>query len=155
MMDNLNSEAIFYGATFTTKSGWKVTLQLPDQALVDQLNAIGAGKRYMLAMVPIADDETPDVEAMQKPKRRLDEMPLSQVAGMLCQDENFAKFLNVKQWRDMGYSGHDHQACAGIIREKCGVTSRSEIIRGTPAGDKFEKLRTEYDAWRGKIARPE
>ena len=59
-MDNINTEALFYSSNYTTKSGWKITLQLPDEHAARELDAIGAGKRYMLAMVPLTDDDQPE-----------------------------------------------------------------------------------------------
>ena len=116
-MDSINTEAVYYSAGYTTKSGWKITLALPDEDAAKALDAIGAGKRYMLAMVPIADDETPDTQAMQKaqkanncttekPKKKL---TLAQRAGILCNDK---RFFGV--YRRMQY-GSSRSFCARIL----------------------------------------
>ena len=133
MMDNINTEAIYYSARYSTSGGWKITLAVPDDLVPKQLDAIGAGKRFMLALVPIGDDEQPEpVKPAQNP---LKGGRLAQRAGMICSQPAFHAFINV--------SSQDE--AAEFVRKACGITSRAEIDHSPEARAKFEALLTDYE----------
>ena len=73
------------------------------------------------------------------------EMSPAQQAGMLCQDDVFAKFLAERD----GYStitySPDH--CAERVRTMCGVTSRKDILQGTRADGLWRAIVSDYRAW--------
>lgn len=149
-MLNLNSEAIFYSASYTTASGWKIVLQCPDDLLAMQLNDIGAGKRYMVALVPITDQETPDEAAVEKVKSETKMTP-AQYAGMLCNVFKFQEYMGCVEGMDR--IGRAALTIEGV-RDVCGIKSRADIKEGTEANEKFQALLTDYDVWRGRIAGP-
>ena len=72
------------------------------------------------------------------------EKRLAQIAGILCNDPLFQKFLCEK---------YDLETCntegaADMVRQLCQVTSRSEIIQGTQAGLRFDLLQSAFVGWR-------
>lgn len=92
--------------------------------------------RLQTAPEPIAKPEPP------KERRPFSELPYSQQAAMRCESDDFHRFISA---RHHDWLGDDNAAHS--IRGHCGVSSRSEIIKGTPAGDKWAALEAEYYAW--------
>ena len=87
---------------------------------------------------PIAKPEAP------KERRPFSELPYSQQAAMRCGEPSYEHFL----WYTHGLHQDTNPAeVIALVRHECGVTSRSEIVKGTPAGDKWEALEAEYWAW--------
>ena len=63
---------------------------------------------------------------------------LAQIAGILCADPLFQKYMGCK----------DEDSAAYAVRNYCYVKSRSEIKVGTEAGEAFEELCREFRNWR-------
>lgn len=76
--------------------------------------------------------------------RRFSELPYSQQAALRCAEPGYEHFL----WDThcLGQAPCPAEVVA-LVRHECGVQSRSDIIKGTPAGDKWEALEAEYYAW--------
>lgn len=87
-----------------------------------------------------------------KPKQRFCDMPPSAQAGILSNDPRFQTFAA----RRCGYPGGQFTqgAAAEYIRQICKVRSRCDLLHDQPAADRFQALRTEFDAWTGKLATP-
>ncbi|WP_147127788.1 hypothetical protein [Shimia ponticola] len=88
------------------------------------------------------------------PRRPFTDLPRSQQAGILCHTDLFQTFVALQ----MGIEAADNSkprvtstACAEHIRRTCGIDTRKELNTNRPAQDKFDALRTEFDAWRGAI----
>lgn len=83
--------------------------------------------------------------------RRFSELPYSQQAALRCGEPDFAKFLaysKTREWRAAAEIVGPHGVWAPeAVRSICGIGSRSEIIKGTPAGDKWAALEAEFYAW--------
>lgn len=75
------------------------------------------------------------------------EKRLAQLAGILTSDPVFRTFL-ARTEPESGIAMLDADMAADEIRTYCGVESRSEIIPGTPAADRFEKLHGAFLGWR-------
>ncbi|ATG49757.1 hypothetical protein CEW89_08560 [Celeribacter ethanolicus] len=77
-------------------------------------------------------------------------MPLPQQAGILCNDPRFQKFAATRS----GFPGGQFtaEASAEYLRHVCNIESRRELATSEIAQTKFAALRTEFDAWTGKIA---
>lgn len=69
--------------------------------------------------------------------RKWEDMPLSQRAGIRCQESSFWQYLGVN-------SGDD---AADAVYHRCLVTSRSDIIPGTAAGQTWMNIERDYQAW--------
>lgn len=81
-----------------------------------------------------------------------DPAKLPQMAGILCNDEGFQTFAGARTIRPgLRVTA---SATAEFLRRECGITSRRELATNPNAARKFDQLRTEYDAFRGKIAKP-
>ena len=141
-MDNINTEAIFYSTSYTTKSGWKVTFALPDDIAAKQLDDGGSGQRYMIALVPIDENEQP------KPIKR--KTSRAQMAGILCNDQRFQKFMR----KTYEFRCFNDEQTAEAVRAWCKVESRAELDSNVDRGMLFDVLRTEFDVYTGRIAAP-
>lgn len=89
----------------------------------------------------------------EKPnKRPLDTLPLSQQAGIICNDPRFQEFAAIR----IGLPGQilTSEAAAEYMRDVCQITSRRDLAKDTASQTRFLTLRTEFDAWLGKIATP-
>lgn len=80
--------------------------------------------------------------ATTKERKKFTDLPLSQQAAMRCDDTNFQWFLSSKDYWP------PRTEIADAVRELCGVPSRREIIKNTPAGDRWEQIEREYQSWR-------
>ena len=96
---------------------------------------------------------------MNKPVRvhthkiqRFDELPPAQQAGMLCNDPRFQTFAA----RRCGVPNKqfNSSAAAEYLHDCCQIDSRKALNSDAAARQKFQTLRTEFDAWTGKIATP-
>lgn len=83
-------------------------------------------------------------------RRRLEDLPRPQQAGILANQDTFQRYAAVRN----GFPGGQFsaQAAAEHIRAVCQVTSRRDLDDNAEAAGRFDRLRTDYDAWRGRIA---
>lgn len=81
-----------------------------------------------------------------------DALPLAQQASILCKEPQFQRFAGI---RCMGSEdGLTATASAEYLRSVCRVASRRDLDSPPPfAAQRFTVLHTEFDAWRGRIAR--
>jgi hypothetical protein len=93
------------------------------------------GKRYTLMLVEINDQEE-HVQAQDKPRK------LSQIAGALCHNERFRKWCEL----EYGDPVPDEATAAQLIRELCGIDSRSMLDANENAATVFRQLLADYDA---------
>lgn len=79
-------------------------------------------------------------------------LPPPQQAGILCNDPRFQKFAAMR----CGYPNvqFTSTSAAEYLRICCNIESRRELATSDEATTKFQSLRTEFDAWTGKIATP-
>ncbi len=84
--------------------------------------------------------------------RRFNDLPNAQQAGMLCNDEQFRTFAG-QQFLSSKVQVSP-TATAEFIRAHCGVPSRRDLNTNADAARKFQTLRTEFDAWAGRIQSP-
>lgn len=85
-------------------------------------------------------------------RRPLSDMPHAQQAGILCNDEAFRRFADAHTAR----TGDPltPSAAAEFLRRRCQITSRRDLNTDPHARTRFDALRTDFDAWRGRIATP-
>ncbi|WP_318011033.1 hypothetical protein [Pseudosulfitobacter pseudonitzschiae] len=80
------------------------------------------------------------------------ELPLAQQAGILCNEPQFQIFAGMR------CIGPNTKLCpsatAEYLRTVCKIKSRRELETDEGAATRFAALRTEFDAWRGRIAQP-
>ena len=85
---------------------------------------------------------------------RLADMPPAQAAGILCNDETFRRFVKVRIDAPTA-APVTVSAAAEYLRRACGIASRRDLNTDPDARARFEALRTDFDAWRGRIAAPD
>lgn len=85
-------------------------------------------------------------------RQRFDDLAPAQQAGILCNDPRFQKFAAIRTGAPTDQL--NASAAAQYLRDCCQIKSRRELQRNTPVFTKFQTLRTEFDAWTGKIATP-
>lgn len=92
------------------------------------------GKRYTLMLIEINDQEE-HVQTDDKPRK------LSSIAGALCNDPNF------RAWAAQTYSEPfpDAESAAVLIRQVCGIDSRSMLDTNTQAAELFREILADYD----------
>jgi len=85
-------------------------------------------------------------------RKRFCDLPPAQQAGMICNDDQFQRFAATRS----GLPGQTFTstAAAEYLRRVCKINSRSDLNTTPAAAQRLQTLRTEFDAWTGKIARP-
>ena len=127
----LSFEAVKIGMT-QNKDGIILRLAVHPQECPPKLHTDFVGQRYGVALVALADDETPkhgpELEEIKK---------LKASAGLLCRDTDFQAFLGTDT----------EEGATKIVRSKLGVKSRSEFDNNADARMKFLKLREDFQTW--------
>jgi hypothetical protein len=147
--------------TVKTRSTCQLILELPIEALTDVVALLGApipGNEVWVAVarlmtpqqleeaieaIPASD---PEPDNMIEPPANDDRAPrpLSQVSAILCGIVAFRRYLF--EAFNLGAIPTKDEA-ADIVREKCGVRSRSELDTDEAAASNFRHLRNGYQAW--------
>ena len=78
------------------------------------------------------------------------DMSPAQQAGILCNDTRFRQFVGTRTIRS-GVTVSP-ECAAEYLRRTCRINSRRELNTSDGARATFQALRTEFDAWTGKIA---
>ena len=82
--------------------------------------------------------------------RRLADLPRPQQAGILCNDPRFQAFAATRAGAPAPF---DTSATAEWLRRQCRVWSRRTLDQ-PDAARRFDALKTDFDAFTGKIATP-
>ena len=125
-----SGEVQFAGYTDSSRSGPRVTLRLSDRADLDRF--VGCeGKRYMLALVEIGDDE----QAVAPPAESTPMGPLCKWAVQRQKDPAFIEWCG----------GYDPRA---YILRVCNITSRKQLDDGPGYAIAFHnQIRKPFEAW--------
>ncbi|MCZ4351566.1 hypothetical protein O4H61_03470 [Roseovarius aestuarii] len=81
-------------------------------------------------------------------RRPMHSLPPAQQAGILCNDPQFQRFAALRA--GLPTTQCTANAAAQYLRDVCHVTSRAQLNHTNTA--RFAALRTEFDAWAGRIA---
>ena len=86
---------------------------------------------------------------MTKTPRPFDDLPAPQQASILAADSQFQRFAGARCVK----SGiqFSPEAAAQFIRSYCAIDSRRDLTTNAVAAKKFQALRTDFDAWAGRI----
>lgn len=116
-----------------------LTIHVPEELAQQVIEAFGWPTAASPVAVALARLQTAKSEPeVTKPHRRMNELPLPQQAALLCDREAFARYLRDVWNRDDPVE---------FVRAYCGVSSRSLIKPGSPAGAKFFELQGLFDVW--------
>ena len=81
-----------------------------------------------------------------KSRRKFDDLPLPQQAGIIAKEPSFWRFVEWRQGRSPMSVAEEESA--KYIRRQVGVTSRSEIRSGTNFEPRWKMLLSAYEAWK-------
>lgn len=81
---------------------------------------------------------------------RFTDLDPAQQAGILCNDPQFQHFAATRCGAPT--EQFSTAAAAQFLRECCRINSRRELASNPQARERLARLRTEFDAWAGKIA---
>lgn len=131
---------------------WRLTLTVKAGDLPTSVMTAAPGARYVVALVPIDDDEMPlggednpvaaDGDAVPPTaapaRRRWSELSRAQRAGMLCEDVEFQNWVGERFYGSAGDT--DAIGAAVAVRSECQVASRSQLDHPSkaPAWDALE-----------------
>jgi len=153
---------------------WRLTLTVKAGDLPTSVMTAAPGARYVVALVPIDDDEMPisgggsteppvdaggedacvpaQPVAPAKPRRRWSELSRAQRAGMLCDDDVF------RGWLFKEFDAHPkpdasvEDAAAEVVRAICLVASRSQLDQHKHAGEKWDAIEARFMQATGRMA---
>lgn len=144
---HIEGEALFRNHTYSTKQGHKVTLAV-HQELAEQLDAIGAGKRFMMVLVPLADDEMPDQDAVDRADGVAEGKERVKRAVMLCQDKAFWNWLNGPM--QVQPQAQDKEQAAKHMVDFLNIDSRARI-KEVEVGARFLRMEEDFLKWAGRV----
>lgn len=125
------------------KNGIILRLNVHPNDCPKELHTDWVGTRYMIAMVRLNDDDTPDDRGhvyIQK---------IIASAGLLCRNDDFYAFLLEKGFVEHSNSVDDmEELCIHALRNICGINSRSEFRDNEAARKNFEALRSDFMVWK-------
>jgi len=126
-----HSEVRFVRSSYSSKTGTTITLALPDSDELSKVQGMD-GKRYMLALVEIGDDEQPvqKPQATERPKGGA----LAKLAGLWCAKPEFWAWASKASGKHIGSA----ESAAELIRLYCGVVSRAELDSNEAASALFQ-----------------
>lgn len=126
-----------------------VSFVLHPNEVPDDLALAPLGTRYMLALVRIGDDETPQSpEQPKRPARPFASLARSQQAGILCNDETF------QHWASGVIGEPNGTFCVTRARQfvldECGINSRRELDVSDKAATAWDVLRGQFETATGR-----
>lgn len=139
-METLQFEAVKI-AMKQDKEGYVLTLRVHPDEVPAALFRDFVGARYQTVMVRLGEND--------KPMDRDNDLgrDLVRLAGILCRDPNFGKWLE--------YTGEllegDTPEVVDWLRRHLGVSSRSELPNNPEAMRKLRLLNSEYQAWKQSV----
>lgn len=130
---------------------WVLKLKVHPSEIPAALLTAPMGTRFVSVLVEVSDDETPvSPEAQeQRTKPAKDRTPWSsmlpaQQAAIRCNDIAFRRFLSERF--QPGHPVNEEQA-AGIVREQCGVSSRTTLNTSPMAAGYWREIDADFQFW--------
>jgi hypothetical protein len=106
-------------------------------AQVDTEEAIEASKSREADPKPKRPSWTP-------PRRRWDDLPAAQQAGILCTNYAFREYIRIKHNPRV----INEDMVTSFVRDFCGVVSRADLDKEPYARNKWDQLAEDFDEWR-------
>lgn len=126
------------------KNGVVLRLSIHPQECPPQLHSDWVGSRYVVAMVKLADDDTPE---LREEEIYIERMISS--AGLLCRNEEFYGFLLENDMVSFSSDAEKmEKECANAVRRYCNIKSRGDLRTNVEARRKFEALRGTFMEWK-------
>ncbi len=144
----------------------QIVLEIPTEEADHALGVLGGWPRpdvsRWVAVAPLTEKaatrpvQEPAEAKPDKPRRRMSELSRAQQAGIMCNDERFQDWL-VRRF-ELSVNNKvmtTAEAAAQFVRAYCKVKSRTQLDTEPDRGAIFDGLRSEFDAYMGRTARPD
>ena len=125
----------------------RLSIDIPAEQAADVIKAFGwptMANPVPVAVARLAENRPVPAE---KERRRFDEMPAAQQAGLLCNEPAFRRFL-AETGGETQIAMYDLDMAADAVRERCEVHSRADIDKQPLARARWEQIVSEYQAWK-------
>lgn len=94
--------------------------------------------------IPVTAEQLEKLYA-PKPKKRFEDLPLVQQAGMRCAEPDFRRFLEAYMGVTPGSASED--VAAALVRDFCRVESRADLDRLPEAGNCWRVLESSFQRY--------
>jgi hypothetical protein len=140
-------EVWFLGWSMTNTGGAKIKFDLANEDDFAFFRALPVDKLWHMAMVELQEND----EILDQHQREVAETvkggPKSQLAGRLCAESNFQRFVASKTGKAQGARATPDD-CANFIRQKARIGSRRELDHDPDAFERFNKwVQRPYAIW--------
>lgn len=141
-----------------TRGVWQLQIEVPIEDAMLAIEAFGIpvpGKEKWVAVALLdakaaAAPQPPAPAEPEKPKRRFQDLPRSQQAGIRCGETEFVQWLDRRFHTMFAQCGNNEEE---FVRRYCGVTSRSLLdAKGGPA-ESWDELNAQFLQDIGRMAR--
>jgi len=134
----LNFEAVKVSMS-QDKNGTNLRLCIHPDDVPQELHQHWVGSRYMVAMVKLTDEDEPELSEDQIRKQRL-----FKSAIMVCKEESFWSYMSDTNPFSLGSLINSEEGCAKHLRDRLGISSRSDLKKDNDALKKFENILLDY-----------
>ena len=125
------------------KNGIILRLNVHPNDCPKELHTDWVGTRYMIAMVRLNDDDTPDDRGY------VDVQKIIASAGLLCRNDQFYEYLyETYQMKYVTTPSEMENECVEVLKKVCNIKSRTEFRDNEAARKKFEALRNDFMVWK-------
>tara|TARA_R100001079_G_C4425122_1_gene141536 strand:- start:761 stop:1159 length:399 start_codon:yes stop_codon:yes gene_type:complete len=121
------------------KNGTNLRLCIHPDDVPQELHQHWVGSRYMVAMVKLTDEDEPELSEDQIRKQRL-----FKSAIMVCKEKSFWSYLDENSHFGLETSINSEEGCAKQLRDRLGISSRSELKTNNDALNRFENMLMDY-----------
>jgi|TARA_R100001086_G_scaffold248943_1_gene187116 hypothetical protein len=142
-MDDVKELALKFEAVKVSmsqdKNGTNLRLCIHPDDVPQELHQHWVGSRYMVAMVKLTDEDEPELSEDQIRKQRL-----FKSAIMVCKEKSFWSYLDENSHFGLETSINSEEGCAKQLRDRLGISSRSELKTNNDALNRFENMLMDY-----------
>lgn len=135
-----------------TRSVVQIIIEVPieqGEAVVKAFGCPQPGSEIPVAIARLMPDNE---EKLEPAKRHFDDMPRSQQAGILCNDETFQKWLMGEPPFPDSSEIDRVEYTASTLRDRLGISSRIELSSNDAAAEKWDSMVVEYRQATGQMA---
>ena len=118
------------------RTGHILTLNIHPDEIPDDILRDFVGARYQVVMVRLNDNNKP----MERPKENGNSV---QLAGILCRDKNFLRFLHETNQ----IAGTTETEAVNWMYSELQISSRTELEANTEAAKHLKTINEEYKSW--------
>ena len=134
----LNFEAVKVSMS-QDKNGTNLRLCIHPDDVPQELHQHWVGSRYMVAMVKLNDENEPELSEDQVRRQRL-----FKSAIMVCKEESFWSYMADTNPFSLDGKINSENGCAKHLRDRLGISSRSDLKKDNDALNKFENMLLDY-----------